>query len=165
MTDHNATEREHRFIVRWVFGNITDALRRNIVAFWLREGALTGADEAWRRVWEVACVLQDASSGEVAGVCTVAIALDEQQRSFGFVRIYIGAANRHPGHNVRLMRRMIEGFQSFVGEPGAPQRLLATIENPKIARRGGLRLLASLGFSPFGTTAQGELLIERRMTA
>lgn len=162
-TDTKDTPR--RFLVRWVFGVITDACRRQIVAFWLREGALGSADEAWRRSFEVACLLRDASNGDIAGVCTVAVHLDEQGRSCGFVRIYIGMAHRHPGFNVRLMRRMIEGFEAMAVEPGAPQRLLATIENKKIKRRGGLRLLASVGFEPIGRTAQGELLIQRRLKA
>jgi len=160
-TDSNDTPR--RFLVRWVFGAITDSWRRQIVAFWLREGAIDSPDEAWRRSFEVACLLQDASTGEIAGVCTVAIGLDEQGRSYGFVRIYIGVNHRHPGFNVRLMRRMIEGFEAMAAEPGAPRRLLATVENKKIERRGGLRLLASVGFAPTGRTAQGELLIERRL--
>jgi hypothetical protein len=159
--DTDAAQRH--FFVRWVFGGITDAERRQIVAFWLREGALDNADEAWRRSFEVASMLQNASNGDIAGVCTVAISLDEQRRSYGFVRIFVGAANRHPGFNVRLMRRMIEGFEALAGDAGAPQRLLATIENKKLERRGGLRLLASVGFEPVGRTAQGELLIQRRL--
>lgn len=157
------TDTPRRFLVRWVFGAITDAYRRQIVAFWLRERAIGNADEAWRRSFEVACLLQDASNGDIAGVCTAAIHLDEQGRSYGFVRIYIGMAHRHPGFNVRLMRRMIEGFEAMATEPGAPCRLLATIENKKIERRGGLRLLASVGFAPIGRTVQGELLIQRRL--
>lgn len=163
-TNNDAQATQRRFLVRWVFGGITDAMRRQIVAFWLREGALHSADEAWRRSFEVASILQDASNGDIAGVCTVAIGLDEMQRSYGFVRIFVGAANRQPGFNVRIMRRMIEGFEALAGEPGAPQRLLATIENKKIERRGGLRLLAGVGFQPIGRTPQGEMLIERRLT-
>ncbi|WP_445144987.1 hypothetical protein [Dyella sp. Tek66A03] len=162
-TNNDAHGAQRRFLVRWVFGAITDAMRRQIVAFWLREGALASADEAWRRSFEVASILQDASNGEIAGVCTVAIALDEQHRSYGFVRIFVGSANRHPGFNVRMMQRMIEGFEALIGDAGAPQRLLATIENKKLERRGGLRLLASVGFEPVGRTAQGELLIQRRL--
>lgn len=164
-TTNDTNDTPRRFLVRWMFGVITDACRRQIVAFWLREGAISSTDEAWRRSFEVACLLQDASNGDIAGVCTAAISLDEQGRSYGFVRIYIGMAHRHPGFNVRLMRRMIEGFEAMAVEPGAPQRLLATIENKKIERRGGLRLLASVGFEPIGRTAQGELLIQRRLKA
>jgi hypothetical protein len=162
-TNIDANAVQHRFLVRWVFGGITDAMRRQVVAFWLREGALDHADEAWRRSFEVASVLQNASNGDVAGVCTVAIGLDEQRRSYGFVRIFIGAANRHPGFNVRLAQRMIEGFEALAGDAGAPQRLLATIENKKLERRSGLRLLANVGFEPVGRTSQGELLIQRRL--
>ncbi|PMQ06812.1 hypothetical protein DyAD56_02760 [Dyella sp. AD56] len=164
-TNERTLKTRDRFTVRWVFGNITNELRRQLMAFWLREGALDHPDEAWRRSWEVACVLDDVSSGEVGGICTVAIALDERQRCYGFVRIYIGASNRHPGFNVRLMRQMIEGFEALAGEPGAPQRLIATIENRKIEGRGGQRLLARVGFQPIGRTPQGEMIIERRLVA
>jgi hypothetical protein len=56
------------FDVQWVFGNLTESLRKNIVAFWMREGALVSRDEAWRRSWEVASVLLESESGNVAGV-------------------------------------------------------------------------------------------------
>lgn len=158
-----ATVQRERYAVRWVFGQLAAHRRRAIVAFWMREGALSSVDEAWRRAWEVACVLEDMLSGEIAGVCTVAISHDAAERSFGYVRIYIGKAHRHPGHNMRLMRRMIQGFEQLAKEPGAPRRLLAGIENPKIERRAGLRLLAALGFHVIGKTQEGGALIERML--
>jgi GNAT superfamily N-acetyltransferase len=152
------------FKVRWVFGDITEALRRQIVAFWLQEGALPNADEAWRRSFEVVCVLQD-ETGSIAGICTVAIHMDDNARSYGFVRIFIRPDNRRVGLNVRLMERMIEGFVLLAGEPGAPQRLIATIENRKLERRGAQRMLARLGFVHIGTAPNGELVMQRGLAA
>jgi hypothetical protein len=151
------------FQVRWVFGSISQALRQQLVTFWLQEGAIANADEAWRRSFEVACVLWEGEAKDLAGVCTVAIHMDERGRSYGFVRIFIRRESRFVGLNVGLMQRMIEGFTALARESGAPQRLVATIENPKIARRGGLRLLARLGFRSVGTAANGELIIERSL--
>lgn len=161
----NAPDALDRFETRWVFGAITDAFRRQLVAFWTDEGAIGNPDEAWRRTGEVACVLQHASGGNIAGICTVAIALDDHGRSYGFLRIYIAAGNRHAGLNVRMMRRVIEGFEAIAGEAGAPKRLVATVENRKIEGRGGQRLLAGLGFESIGRTPRGELLIQRRLQA
>lgn len=157
-------ENMNRFQVRWVFGSLDEMLRQRLVAFWLKQGALTHADEAWRRALEAACVLIDGASGDIAGVCTVSIRMDDQSRSYGFVRIFIGADNRFVGLNVRLMERMIEGFSALAREPGAPLRLIATIENPKIRRRGAQRILAGLGFIKTGTSPGGEMVIERRLT-
>lgn len=154
-----------RFETRWVFSDISDALRRQLVSFWTGEGALESPDEAWRRAGEVACVLQSAPGGEIAGVCTVAIALDDRGLSYGFLRIFIATGNRHPGLSVRMVRRVIEGFAALADEPGAPQRLVATVENRKIESRGGQRLLAGLGFESIGRTPRGELLIQRRLRA
>ena len=154
-----------RFQVRWVFGNITDVLRRQLVAFWLQEGALTNADEAWRRSWEVASILLDEATGSIAGVCTVAIRLDDQDRSYGFVRIFIRPGSRRIGPNVCLMERMIDGFVALAGEPGAPARLIATIENRKIERRGAQRQMAALGFVHVGVAANGELVMQRNLVA
>ena len=151
------------FRVQWVFGDVSDALRRQLVTFWLREGALTSADEAWRRSFEVACVLWEGDANDLAGVCTVAIHMDECGRSFGFVRIFIRPESRFTGLGRRLMRQMIEGFSALAHEPGAPQRLVATIENQKIARRGGLRLLEKLGFGNIGTAPNGELIFARSL--
>jgi GNAT superfamily N-acetyltransferase len=151
------------FQVRWVFGCIDDALRQQLVAFWLQEKALASADEAWRRTAEVACVLLEGEDEAIAGVCTVAVRLDDQGRSFGFVRIFIRAGSRRTGLGRRLMRRMIEGFSAIAREPGAPLRLLATIENHKLDGRGARRLLATLGFVEIGIAENGEKVIERTL--
>ncbi len=152
-----------RFQVRWVFGNLGEVLRQQLVAFWLKEGALSHAAEAWRRAFEAACVLTDGESGDIAGVCTVSIRLDDHERCYGFVRIFISVDSRFVGLNVRLMECMIEGFSALASEPGAPQRLVATIENPKIRRRGAQRILSRLGFVPTGTAPNGEMVIERKL--
>jgi hypothetical protein len=160
-----AAEHSDRFQIRWVFGDIGDALRQQIVALWLKEGAIPHTDEAWRRAFEVACVLIEGEQEDLAGVCTVAIRMDDNGRSYGFVRIFIRADSRFVGLNVRLMERMLEGFIALAREPGAPQRLIATIENRKIERRAAQRILARLGFVNVGTAPNGEMVIERKLTA
>ncbi|HET6805186.1 MAG TPA: GNAT family N-acetyltransferase [Frateuria sp.] len=146
---------------RWVFGAITASLRRQLLAFWMRERALDNPDEAWRRSWEVACLLEEPATGDIAGVCTVAIALDDQHRCYGFLRIFIAPRERRPGLGRRMLRTVIEGFEALAREPGAPLRLVATIENRKIEGRGVQRVLAHLGFECTGRTPRGELLIQR----
>jgi hypothetical protein len=159
-----STNVSRRFNARWVFGDVTEAMRQQLIAFWLQEGALTSPDEAWGRSWEVACVLQEEESDHMAGVCTVAIRMDEHARSYGFVRIFIRPGNRLLGLNVCLMERMIEGFTRLAREPGAPHRLIATIENRKLERRGAQRILARLGFVHVGTATNGELVMQRALT-
>ena len=159
------SEAVQRFEVRWVFGNISSALREQLVAFWLREGALTNEDEAWRRAWEVASILQEQATGSIAGVCTVALRLDDQGRTYGFVRIFIRPSSRQLGLNMRLMESMIEGFVDLARERGAPTRLVATIENQKIERRAAQRLMAKLGFVHVGAAVSGELVMQRGLTA
>lgn len=163
MTEVNAGEPgSHRGLrARWVFGCITPSLRRQIVTFWTRQRAIDNPDEAWRRSWEVACILENETDGNLAGICTVAIGLDDQGCSFGFLRIFVATGNRHPGVGRRMLKSVIEGFKALASEAGAPQRLIATIENRKIEGRGVQRLLASLGFESIGRTSQGELLIQR----
>ncbi|MBB6185919.1 hypothetical protein [Rhodanobacter sp. MP7CTX1] len=153
-----------RFHVRWVFGSVTEAMRQQLIAFWLQEGALTNPDEAWWRSWEVACVLQEEESHHIVGVCTVAIRMDEHNRSYGFVRMFIRPGSRLIGLNVSLMERMIEGFTALAREPGAPHRLIATIENRKLERRGAQRIFARLGFVHVGTAPNGELVMQRVLT-
>ena len=151
------------FEIRWVFGNITKSLRQKIVTFWLQEGALANSDEAWRRSWEVACVLHNVGSDSIAGACTVAIRLDDQGVSYGFVRIFIRPASRLVGLNVRLMEKMIEGFKGLARENGAPGHLVATVENRKLERRAVQKILAKLGFTQAGRTVDGELVIQRSL--
>lgn len=146
--------------VRWVFGNIPGALRRQVAEFWLQEAAVTNPHEAWRRSWEVACVLQQGDEGRVEGACTVAIRLDDQGVSYGFVRLYIRPASRRVGLNARLMETMIEGFKTMMREPGAPRHLVATLENRKIERRAAQKIIARLGFVHVGTATTGELVMQ-----
>ena len=99
-TTRAAVAKKHDdFQVLWVFGAVSEALRQQIVAFWLGEGAITNADEAWRRSWEVACLLREAESGRIAGACTVAVRLDDNAQSYGYVRIFIRPASRLAGLN------------------------------------------------------------------
>lgn len=63
------------------------------------------------------------------------------------------------------MERMIEAFTALAHEPGAPQRLVATIENRKLERRAAQRILARLGFVHAGTAPNGELVMQRDPTA
>lgn len=153
------------FQVQWVYGNMPEPLRQQMVAFWLREGAVTNPDEAWRRSWEVACILREVHGGEIAGVCTVAICLDDHDVSYGFVRLFIRRTCRRVGLNVRLMERMIKGFEGMAREPGAPRRLVATIENRKMERRAAQRILAKLGFIHVGTASNGELVMQLGLMA
>ena len=153
------------FQVRWVFGSVSDALRAQIVEFWLQEGAVTNPHEAWRRSWEVACVLQQTQGGRIEGACTVAIRLDDYGVSYGFVRLYIRPASRRVGLNARLMETMIEGFKTMVHEPGAPRHLVATLENRKIERRAAQKIIAKLGFVHVGTADTGELVMQCDLTA
>jgi GNAT superfamily N-acetyltransferase len=152
------------FQVRWVFGNVSDVLRGQIVEFWLREGAVTNPNEAWRRSWEVACVLQEAGGSRIEGACTVAIRLDDHGLSYGFVRLYIRPASRRVGLNIRLMETMIDGFKKMMHESGAPRCLVATLENRKIERRAAQRTMARLGFVHIGTAATGELVMQCDLT-
>ncbi|WP_158545034.1 GNAT family N-acetyltransferase [Dyella monticola] len=142
---------------------MSQALRRELVALWMREGVLPSADEAWRRSWEAACLLHEGDA--IAGVCTVAIRMDDYGKSYGFVRIFIRPSSRMRGLGTRMMEHMIEGFTALAQEPGAPQRLIVTVENRKLERRAGQRLLAGLGFVRVGTAANGEWIMERGLAA
>ena len=144
---------------------MSEALRRQIVAFWIRQGALTNPDEAWRRSFEVACVLLEEPSGEIAGVCTVAIHMDDHARCYGFVRIFLRPDSRRVGLNVRMMERMIQGFTLLAREPGGPRRLVATIENRKLERKAAQRILAKLGFVHIGMAPNGEWVMQRMLAA
>lgn len=153
------------FQIEWVFGAMSETLRQQIVAFWLDEAAVPNPDEAWRRSWEVACVLLVANTREIAGVCTVAIRLDEQGVSYGFIRLYIRPASRRLGLNRRLIRTVVDGFEAMASQPGAPRRLIITLENRKLERKAAQRGLARLGFVQAGTTPNGEVVIERLLAS
>lgn len=153
-----------KFQFVWVFGNMPEAVRQQVVEFWMRENAIANAAEAWRRSFEIACVLHDTESGAIAGACTVAIRLDEQGASYGFVRLFISPANRLLGLNRRLIKMVIAGFEAMAHQPGAPCRLIATIENRKFERPAAQRGLASLGFMHVGTAPNGEITIQRLLT-
>ncbi len=156
-----STSASQRFHVRWVFGGVTEAMRQQLIAFWLQEGALAnpmrpGDDHGKSRVY----FRKKRKITSLALFATAAIRMDEHHRSYGFVRIFIRPDSRLVGLNVCLMKRMIEGFTTLAREPGAPHRLVATIENRKLERRAAQRILARLGFVHVGTAPNGELAVQ-----
>lgn len=149
------------FVARWVFGAMTETLRAQIISLWVEEGAIVNVDEAWRRSWEVAALLVESASDRIVGACTVAIRVNDQGLSHGFVRLFIRPASRRFGLNRRLIKAVIKGFEAMVHQPGAPRRLIATIENRKFERRAAQRGLERLGFVQAGRTSAGAVIIER----
>jgi hypothetical protein len=160
--DMSAPGETTRFRVDWVHGCIDAALRTELVAFWLEQGAIDGVGEAWRRSYEVACVLRDAA-GALAGVCSVALGVDEGGDSYGFLRAFVRPGSRAVRSSQRLLVATAMGFERLAGEPGGPKRLVITLENRKLERQGMRRKLARLGFAPIGATPGGEVIMQRSL--
>lgn len=99
----------------------------------MNEGAIPNSDEAWRRSWEIACVLQENQIREFAGACTLRYAWMSKANPFGFTRLYIRPSSRRLDLNRRLMRAVMKGFEAMGHQPGSPRRLMASIENKSLS--------------------------------
>ncbi|MEM7114422.1 MAG: hypothetical protein AAF614_18450 [Chloroflexota bacterium] len=77
-----------------VWENKSDALKEEIVNFWLRERALGSREQAAGRVNQVAMIARD-SFGELVGICTVYPRRHPQLRhNFYHFRTFVGAMHR-----------------------------------------------------------------------
>ena len=132
---------------------LTAELRREVVAFWLSNGAIGDAAEAQRRTSELVCVARD-GGGEIAGVNTAYRGdLPSDNAAFYFYRMFIRPRNRQLVLALGLIRAAMVVLRQR-SDPDVRGMALVT-ENPKLMRAGGRRLLKNLGWRRRGNDARG----------
>src|SRR5471030_3304168 len=94
------------YTFRSVYGQVDEALRTEIVAFWTRSHAITDIQEAWRRTREVVLVVRN-PAGEIAGISSVVVCRLPENKRYYFYRMFIQPRDRIYGmmHAVTVATR------------------------------------------------------------
>ncbi|MHB1544538.1 MAG: hypothetical protein ACYCS1_03960 [Gammaproteobacteria bacterium] len=142
----------HRYVLVPVFQVTTEDLRRQVVEFWAREGALQNRAEAERRAHELVYVIYDEHQNLV-GVCTAQLATSVRlERSVYFLRLFIRASDRATGLPQEVIRcawRLLKNQTP----PGGADGAMIVGENTKLARPGMMRVLSRRGWKYLGLNA------------
>lgn len=151
-----------QYQISWVFGQVTAAVRKELVAFWLDNGALDNPFEAWRRSFEVACTVRD-TKGHLLGVSSVYTAIFAPTgEAHWFYRTFLHRQARTPGVSIRVLQHTSAQLEAaFSGEPGAPRGLIFITENPKLDRPAAQRILRRNGSVLLGRDASGKSVWQR----
>lgn len=142
------------YLVTAVDHPIADALRAEVVAFWLDHGAIPTRDQAQTRADELVCVARN-GVGEIAGVNTAYLAdLPGQPHPYHVYRMFIRPRDRHVQVARALLRAAVEALRVRPTDRVVAGVMLVT-ENRKIMRRGPRRILAGLGWQAAGKDRRG----------
>jgi hypothetical protein len=132
-----------------VYGDISPAVRDEIVAFWLAQRALLDEREARRRVAEVAFLVRN-PGGEIVGLNTVYKGAIRSVPVY-FYRSFVRAGDRDPG----LSRSLLRSATRYFATRGDARGIAFVAENPKLTRRGAVASVQRLGFRLLGTDPAG----------
>ena len=82
--------------IEFVWKNVPDNLKKSVVEFWLKEGAITKEDDAVKRADELLAVCQ--SNGKIVGVATgIKTMYPALRNNFLVYRSYVTEEQRHQG--------------------------------------------------------------------
>ncbi len=138
-----------------VHRHVDNALRDELVAFWMQHGAVPDAAEARRRAGEAVCIVRNAGS-EIVAVNSVYVArfrgyADPQY----FYRQFARPQDRVLRLGVAMLRQAVAALRA-AHRAGDPVRgIVLVAENPKLSRKSGHRLLAWLGWTFLGKGPRG----------
>jgi hypothetical protein len=147
----------YEFDILWGFGQTTPELRIKLVRFWLENGAIADPYMAWRRTFEVGCVVLN-REGEIVGVNSFyADRMMTDGRFYWFYRTYIRPDSRMNGLTPFIFHITYDKLSKlYAGEIGSPVGIVLIIENPKLDQRAGLRIMQRGGLEHLGADQQGK---------
>ncbi len=127
---------DFRFVIDWQAMQPREA--DDLVAFWLREGAIPDAERARERLSQVVLHAR-APDGDIAAVCTAYLAQAPQLRQPMYhYRSFVGARWRHTLLVRRLFKAAWAVLEDYARAHGFPAIGVAVeLENPRFAKFGG----------------------------
>ncbi len=127
-----------------VSGRVSEELRREVAAFWLRHGAIPDAKEARRRADELVCVARN-GAGELVGVNTAYVSsLRSVEDRYFFYRMFIRPRDRYLHLCSALVRAAVDTLRERGVSGTTVKGVVLITENPKLMRDSGRRLLNHL---------------------
>lgn len=149
-------ELDEGFSMETVWGKVGDALAREIIAFWLAEGAIK-EDRARERVLEVVKIARD-PQGALAGVCTLQ---HKHNTRLGmplwYVRAFVGKEHRRSSVGFCLLHTSVDYMQELYdrGEERRAPGLFMEVENESLRQLTHQGLWAYRRFAYLGDNARG----------
>ena len=120
------------YLYQALWKRLDDALRGEIIAFWLEHGALTDAAAARARVDEIVAVART-GTGAIAGVCTAAPRLvPDLGRTLYYYRTFIAPAHRDGFIVRRLLTVAVAALEGYSRDhpDDAADGVYIELENP-----------------------------------
>ncbi len=136
-----------------VYGRVDAELTQELVAFWLRNGALPNASRARQRAPQVVLVARN-SEGRIVGVTTVYVAAPKGRGRYYIYRMFIQPTDRIYGMMISMVLSTRDYLQHLRTE-NKPCGLVHVSENRKLMRPGTRRLYEKHGYYCIGQTRRG----------
>ena len=137
-------------------GELSSELRSCLVQFWLDNGAIANAHDAWLKTFEVAVIVTDHNGAIVAVSSVYADRLMPDGPTYWFYRTFIQREKRFQGlSNLMFHSTFAHLADQYKAENGAPAGVVIVTENPKLERPGGHRILQRGGVEKIGTDHRG----------
>lgn len=144
------------YLLENVYLRTTEGQRAEILALWRSEEAGLEEADSLRRSHEAVFLVRASSSGDLAGVSTVALVRVKGGRRFYSYSMFLRKRDRVPNLAVVVCNATRDFLRTFKHPVAQPVGMLNVNENPKLMRPGMRRLFARLGFRYWGQTALGE---------
>jgi hypothetical protein len=147
----------YEFDIFWSFGETNPELRARLIRFWMENGAIPDPYVAWRRTFEVGCIVTN-KNGDIVGVNSIyADQLTSDSPSYWLYRAFTRPDSRLNGLTPRLFHLTYEELKSsYATEAGSPVGIAMIIENLKLDTRAGSRILQRAGLEFLGTNVHGK---------
>jgi hypothetical protein len=141
--------RQHQ--IAWVWNRTTASQRTELIAFWRDNGAIADPFEAWRRTFEVACVVLNAED-RIVGVSSVYCDYSTAVGApYWFYRTFIREDSRDVGLAPRVFSCTYEQLAlAYVDDAQAPVGMMVISENPKLETAAGIRVSQRAGLQYLG---------------
>lgn len=127
-----------------------------IVAFWMKHGALSDPSIARARAAQVVMYARD-ESGAIAAVCTaIARTPDRLGQPVYFYRSFVAPAWRGTRVVFRLLKQALAVLEAYARERDWPCiGVLLELENPAFGRKGRMPVWPGVDFVYIGKSARG----------
>lgn len=140
-----------------LYGNMDKLQREALVCFWVENGAISDKQEALRRTEEVVHLGFDIL-GQIVAVNTcypATLNTSDGPINYWFYRQYVHPDVRSVKLSLAMVRLSITFFGGIFNHNAGPQGIAMQLENPKLYKRSGRRVMDWLGLHLAGKDTSG----------
>ncbi len=141
-----------------LYGQMSPAQKSSLSNFWMANGAIHDQHEAMRRTNEAVCLCFDRNE-QIVGVNTCfpdILNTDKGPLIYWFYRQFMHPKVRDIGLSLAVYKMTFEYFSKLYAENGGPQGIALQLENPKLYKRSGRRVMEWMNMKKVGTDTTGK---------